>query len=96
ARRLIEVARTLLPGLCADDAQFWMGHRPSLPGSLPVISRATKVRNAVYAFGHGHMGLSWSATTGRLVADIFNGTARAIDLAPFEVSRFSAGGRGRP
>jgi D-amino-acid dehydrogenase len=96
ARRLIEGARALLPGLCADDAQFWMGHRPSLPDSLPVISRASTVRNVVYAFGHGHMGLSWSATTGRLVASLFDGTTPPVDLAPFQVSRFAARGRARP
>jgi D-amino-acid dehydrogenase len=95
ARRLIESARTLLPGLCTDDAEFWMGHRPSMPDSLPVISRATNVGNVVYAFGHGHMGLSWSATTGRLVASLFIGTTPPIDLVPFEVSRFAERSRKR-
>lgn len=96
AQRLIEGARLLLPGLCADDARFWMGHRPSLPDSLPVISHATKARNVVYAFGHGHMGLSWSATTGRLVASLFDGTAPPVDPTPFRVSRFGFRGGERP
>jgi D-amino-acid dehydrogenase len=88
ARKLIEVARGLLPGLNVEGARFWMGHRPALPDSLPIIDRAAQAANVVYAFGHGHMGLSWGATTGRLVADLITGTPTNFDLRPFRLSRF--------
>ncbi len=88
ARRLIEVARGLLPGLNAEGARFWMGHRPALPDSLPIIDRASQAANVVYAFGHGHMGLSWGATTGRLVAGLITDTPTNFDLRPFRLSRF--------
>lgn len=89
ARRLIETARILLPGLNTGEAKLWMGHRPGLPDSLPVIDRASQVKNVTYAFGHGHMGLSWGATTGRLVADIIEGTPSNLDTTPFRVARFA-------
>jgi D-amino-acid dehydrogenase len=89
AQRLIETARILLPGLNTSEAKLWMGHRPGLPDSLPVIDRASQVKNVVYAFGHGHMGLSWGATTGRLVADIIEKTPSNLDTTPFRVARFA-------
>jgi D-amino-acid dehydrogenase len=88
ARSLIEVARGLLPGLNTEDATFWMGHRPALPDSLPIIDRASRVENVVYAFGHGHMGLSWAATTGRLVADLATRSPNNFDTTPFCLARF--------
>ncbi len=66
-----------------------MGHRPALPDSLPVIDRASQAGNVLYAFGHGHMGLSWAATTGRLVADLATGSASNLDTTPFRLARFA-------
>ena len=88
ARTLMEVARILLPGLNTEGARFWMGHRPGLPDSLPIIDHASRVNNVIYAFGHGHMGLSWAATTGRLVADLATGTPSNLDTRPFRLARF--------
>ena len=91
ARKLIEAAKELLPGLKADDPQFWMGHRPSMPDSLPVIDRASKLSNVFYAFGHGHMGLSWAATTGLLIAALSQNQPTNFDVTPFRLGRFRAG-----
>lgn len=88
ARQLLRVARGLLPGLREDGAEFWMGHRPALPDSLPIIDRASRAENVVYAFGHGHMGLSWAATTGRLVTDLLTATPSDLDTKPFRLKRF--------
>ena len=66
-----------------------MGHRPALPDSLPIIDRASRAANVIYAFGHGHMGLSWAATTGRLVADLATRTPGNFDTTPFRVARFT-------
>ncbi|MDX1711582.1 MAG: FAD-dependent oxidoreductase [Rhodovibrionaceae bacterium] len=74
----------------ADDtgASQWMGFRPSMPDSLPVISRAPKHPNAVFAFGHGHCGLMLGARTGQLVADLVAERPSDVDLAPFRADRF--------
>jgi D-amino-acid dehydrogenase len=53
-----------------------------------VIGRSPKVRNAYFAFGHGHLGLSSASTTGRLVAELVTGAAPSIDLTPYRIDRF--------
>lgn len=79
----------ILPGLSSADATKWMGRRPSLPDSMPVIGRATRFVNVYYAFGHGHVGLCGGAPTGRIIADLVSGRTPAIDVMPFSASRFS-------
>jgi len=71
----------------ADKTQ-WMGRRPAMPDSLPVIGSSVKQRNVYYAFGHGHLGLCGGAPTGRLIADLLAGRKPGIDLAPYRVDRF--------
>ena len=61
-----------------------------------VISRASKVQSVVHAFGHGHMGLSWSATTELLIASLFDSTTPPLNLAPLQVFRFARRGRNIP
>lgn len=51
----------------------WLGFRPSLPDSRPVIGRSRNSENVIYAFGHGHLGLTLAAITSRLVASFING-----------------------
>ncbi len=80
--------QTIFPGISCVDATKWMGRRPSMPDSLPVIGPASKVPNVYYAFGHGHVGLCGGAPTGRALADLIAGRPPAVDLAPFRVTRF--------
>jgi D-amino-acid dehydrogenase len=65
-----------------------MGFRPSLPDSLPAIGRSRATPDVVYAFGHGHLGLTQSAGTARLVADLLTDSRAAIDIASFSPQRF--------
>ncbi|MGH6903114.1 MAG: NAD(P)/FAD-dependent oxidoreductase [Geminicoccaceae bacterium] len=81
-------AKRLYPGLNTTDASYWMGHRPSLPDSLPVIGRAPRHANAYLAFGHGHIGLTTAAITGRAIADRVAGRPPPFDLEPFRADRF--------
>jgi len=59
-----------------------------LPDSLPAIGPAAADDRVVYAFGHGHLGLTQAAATARLVADIIAGRSPPIELAPFRPQRF--------
>lgn len=88
ARRLLPLAREILPGLGGTEAEPWMGHRPSMPDSLPVICRSPRHRSVYFAFGHGHSGLTLGAMTGRIIADLVAGRAPELDIAPFDVGRF--------
>jgi len=89
ARMLWGQARDLLPDLRSDgEAGLWMGYRPSIPDSLPVIGPARRAANAWYAFGHGHLGLTQAAITGRIVAALVAGQPAPVDIAPFRADRF--------
>jgi D-amino-acid dehydrogenase len=92
ARVLLRQGRSMFPGLARDIGEdriaVWMGFRPSMPDSLPVIGPARRYPNAFLAFGHGHIGLVGAPMTGRTVADLIAGQAPAIDVTPFNAARF--------
>jgi len=88
-RRLYDKASSLIDGLPPfESGRLWMGFRPSLPDSLPVIGPASRNRHVFYAFGHGHYGMTQSHVTADLVAALVAGRTPAIDLAPFSPTRF--------
>lgn len=86
---MLRKAQAFLPGLKPGGGVPWMGFRPSLPDSLPAIGRARATPRVVYAFGHGHLGLTQSAGTARLVADLLVGAPPAIAVGAFSAQRFS-------
>ncbi|MGL5011235.1 MAG: NAD(P)/FAD-dependent oxidoreductase, partial [Paracoccaceae bacterium] len=83
--KLVEGARQIFPDLGAP-ARTWMGFRPSLPDSLPVIGASSRGADVIYAFGHGHIGVTLAPMTARLVADVVAG--RTTDLAAVRANRF--------
>jgi glycine/D-amino acid oxidase-like deaminating enzyme len=98
ARILLTQGRKMLPGLAADypDADYtngrisvWMGHRPSLPDSLPALGPSRASPDVIYAFGHGHIGMTAAPMTGKIVADLIAGRPTPIDIAPFDPGRFT-------
>jgi glycine/D-amino acid oxidase-like deaminating enzyme len=89
-------ARQLLGDLAAVFPQFrgavrpgfWMGHRPCLPDSLPVLGPSRRWQGLWCAFGHGHLGLTGSAVTGELVARAMMREDAAFDFEPVGADRF--------
>lgn len=90
ALRLLKPAQRILPGLRGEGGVPWMGHRPSTPDSLPVICRSPCHPNAYFAFGHGHLGLTLAAATGRVMADMLAGREPPVNMDAFHVSRYLA------
>lgn len=88
SRAMLEKAKRFLPGLRAEGGGEWMGYRPSLPDSLPVIGKSTASPYVTYAFGHGHLGLTQAAATGALVRDLVLGRTPPISLDPYSPQRF--------
>jgi D-amino-acid dehydrogenase len=82
----------MLPGLAPEYPEerisMWMGHRPSLPDSLPALGPSRVTPDVIYAFGHGHIGMTAAPMTGRIVADLAAGRPVSIDIAPFAPGRF--------
>ena len=83
---------TVLPEYNASTAlpsQKWMGHRPSMPDSLPVIGQAPQHKNIYIALGHQHLGLTQGAITGKLIGQLVSKKSTDIDVHPFCISRFN-------
>ena len=88
ARRLGTIAQNWLPGLRLDGAREWMGRRPCMPDSLPMIGPLPGDPSILLAFGHAHNGMTSAPTTGRVIADLIAGRRPFIDLAPYRPDRF--------
>ena len=89
AALLLEDLRQVFPQARTEGAEgFWMGHRPCLPDSLPVMGPVERWPGLWCAFGHGHLGLTGSAPTGARIARAMLGPAPNMDLSPFAVERF--------
>ena len=77
----------LLPQLKNYDSQ-WTGFRPSMPDSKPVIGRSSKDGGIFYAFGHGHIGVTLSGITGKLISELIDNKAPSVDISAFAPGRF--------
>ncbi|MFJ6325144.1 MULTISPECIES: NAD(P)/FAD-dependent oxidoreductase [unclassified Rhizobium] len=88
AKVLVKRAREALPELKVEQTSEWMGHRPALPDTVPVMGPSARRANVWYATGHGHLGLTYGATTARLMADLITGVNPPVDMKPYRVDRF--------
>ena len=89
ARNVQAMAKRMYPALDeTGEISTWLGRRPTLPDSLPVIDRARGAGNTVYAFGHQHVGLTGGPATARIVKQLVRGETPNQDIAPFRASRF--------
>jgi D-amino-acid dehydrogenase len=93
AEVLLKFVRQVFPGVPADlpaeRVKMWMGNRPSMPDGLPCLGPASGCDDIIHAFGHGHVGLTAGATTGKVVAGIIAGRPSSFDLAPYSARRFA-------
>jgi D-amino-acid dehydrogenase len=88
SRITVKRAQTALPNLRCEDFTEWMGHRPALPDTVPVLSASARTKGVFYATGHGHLGLTHAATTARLMGDLITGARPPVDLHPYRINRF--------
>jgi D-amino-acid dehydrogenase len=80
SKSMLEKAATFLPGLKTTGGVEWMGFRPSLPDSLPVIGALPEDPSILLGFGNGHLGLTQAAAMGRLIADLAGDRTPSIDI----------------
>jgi D-amino-acid dehydrogenase len=73
-------------------AEFWTGLRPMTPDGTPILGRGRQ-DNLWLATGHGTLGWTMSAGTGRLMADLLSGRKPAIDMEGLGVERYGASAR---
>ena len=88
AEILLKLGKKMYPQLEDGETSDWMGHRPSIPDSRPVIDFCPNNKKIIFAFGHGHRGLIGAPMTAQLVAELASGKKPSIDISAFNSTRF--------
>lgn len=88
ADAVLAQGRELFPSLEARDCSIWMGFRPSLPDSVPVIDEPEPLHGLFVACGHGHLGMTGGAVTGKLIAQMVRGERTLVNTHPYRLARF--------
>ncbi|MGH8079765.1 MAG: NAD(P)/FAD-dependent oxidoreductase [Lysobacter sp.] len=71
------------------ERERWQGWRPMSVDDVPLLGRVPGRDGLWLATGHGMMGVSMSAGTGQLLADLIGGRPTAIDPHPYRPERFA-------
>jgi len=87
-RMAVTSAREAFPVGEALEETPWLGRRPTLPDSRPIIGEAPERRGLWLAFGHQHIGFSTGPGTARLLTELMTGAKTVIDPHPFRAARF--------
>ncbi|MGV1755365.1 NAD(P)/FAD-dependent oxidoreductase [Rhizobium sp. A22-96] len=66
---LVRNARRYFPEL-GEPSRSWLGFRPSMPDSVPIIRPSRGGKDVILAFGHGHIGLTLAPRTAQLVSEM--------------------------
>jgi len=88
-RKTLEmVVQDLFPGAGDISAgEFWTGLRPMTPDSTPIVG-ATPVSGLFLNTGHGTLGWTMAAGSGRLIADLVLGRRPDIDTEGLGIERY--------
>jgi D-amino-acid dehydrogenase len=87
---LNHVVTDLFPrGGDVSKATFWCGLRPMTPDGTPIVG-STPVQHLLLATGHGTLGWTMAAGTGRVIADLVSGRKPDIDISGLGMSRYAA------
>lgn len=85
---LLRQTRRAFPDLEYSATREWMGFRPSLPDSTPLIGELT-ARSGIYVgFGHQHIGITSGPKTGRLLAQLIDGQTPNMDMSAYAPGRY--------
>ena len=80
--------KDLFPNLKCKEKIEWLGHRPALVDSLPMMGYLDKNKQILVAFGHQHLGLTAGAKTGRIVSDLIIGNDIKLKISNYRPNRF--------
>ena len=80
--------KDLFPNLKCKEKIEWLGHRPALVDSLPMLGYLDKNKQILVAFGHQHLGLTAGAKTGRIVSDLIIGNDIKLKISNYRPNRF--------
>lgn len=71
-----------------ETAKVWKGYRPCTPDGLPYIGKSPNLSNLTIGTGHGMMGLSLGAATGKILSELLTGQNPMLEVRPFRLNRF--------
>ena len=83
-------AREAFPLEARLDKEAWLGSRPTLPDSRPIIGECPGRAGLWLAFGHQHIGFNTGPGTAALLGSMMAGENCALDPTPFRPGRFLA------
>lgn len=93
-RTLEHVVTDLFPhGGDVSKASFWCGLRPMTPDGTPIVG-GTPIANLYLGTGHGTLGWTMAAGTGRVLADLISGRQPEISLDGLTMARYRGAWRG--
>ena len=81
--------KNLFPNLEYEQEIEWLGHRPALTDSLPMLGHIDQEKRLFLAFGHQHLGLTGGAKTGRIVSDLIIGKNINLNVSNYRPDRFT-------
>ena len=87
-QRILPRARELFPLADPVEPEPWMGNRPCMPDSMPVLGKAPRHDGLWFSFGHGHWGFSLGPVTGKLLAQAMTGETPDCAIAALSATRF--------
>ena len=89
-RNLLQLISNVLPGEVFDPsaAKAWSGLRPMSVDGVPIIG-PTPIDNCFVNTGHGHLGWTMAAGSGKALADLMCGNSASFDTAPYALARFA-------
>jgi D-amino-acid dehydrogenase len=67
----------------------WLGSRPTIVDSMPIIGKAPKHKNLWFNFGHNHIGLSTSTGSAIILADMIQKKKKRLNTDLFAPERFN-------
>ena len=85
---LVRQAKQLFPAIEHDAPRYWMGHRPSVPDSVPVIGAVPTFPGLFTCFGHGHCGLTAGPASAKLLTQIMLGEPTGFEIDAYSIKRF--------
>jgi D-amino-acid dehydrogenase len=77
-----------MPAVKWQRTSSWLGFRPTMPDSLPLIGAAPKISNAYLSFGHQHLGMTAGPKTGRLLAQMMTGQTPNENMTPYDPGKW--------
>ena len=86
-RELRRMSSEIFPEINLEGAVEWMGNRPSFSDSVPVISASRHSDRVFYNVGHCHSGLTFSATSAKIITAMIQGRASASDQQMYSIAR---------